>query len=168
MKRFQKTKWGCCEGHEDELLDQGYQVPHTDMSDRQIILKVIDRNSSLALICLRAATNEEHGYCKGFDRGSGLSHAQVAADLAVEIGIASNICRSAERLKHFREWGGRVRRGPRETSNAPKGEQEQTEITEVSVPSVSSCSNYGGAGGELFGESPNRATESVALPREAS
>lgn len=117
MKKYPKTNWGCCEGHQDELLDQGYKVPHTDLSDRQIILQAIDRHARLALDDRRDARKQEHGYSKGFDNGSALTHELSAASLAVAIGIASDTWQSAERLKHFREWGGRPRRSGHQNRN---------------------------------------------------
>ena len=96
-------------------------MPHTDLSDRQIILRAIDYCSGMALRERRDELKQGRDfYSKAFDHGSCLANMIVAAELAVEIGIASNTYRSAERLKHFREWGGRVRRTTsNQNSNGP-------------------------------------------------
>ena len=108
--KHSKTKWGCCDGHVDELLDQGYHVPSTSRTDRQIILHEIDCSASLAEnYRRRALEDKQRGWDPGHWEVMQLAYSLVAANLSVSIGIASSLYRCEERLKHFREWSSRIR-----------------------------------------------------------
>ena len=103
-------KWHCCSGRDEAyaLEDQGYLVPSTSRTDREIILSEIDWFAKQALEHRRQESKEPVERWKGFEIGMALANSLAAESLAIAAGIASR-APDDYHLKYFREQQAKIR-----------------------------------------------------------